>query len=156
MSLRSDRAATFTNSGDEMSRFEVDNGSLILAGDRLPVLSENGDIILADAAPQGYREIARKKLLGGRCWVQPALANGKGVIPEHHRRTRPDRLGDEVVPATAVRGSPFLAHSECRDSTPKVRLRPSLGKRSSNCSTQILASSLLLSLPFLWQTEDFG
>ena len=63
--------------GDEKWRAPSVNGSLILAGDKLLALSEAGDLILADAAPQGYREIARKKVIGGRCWVQPALANGK-------------------------------------------------------------------------------
>ena len=65
-------------SGDEKWRApEVKNGSLILAGDgKLVVLSEAGDLILAEATPTGYRELSRAKVLRDRCWVQPVLANG--------------------------------------------------------------------------------
>lgn len=53
------------------------HGSLILAGDKLLVLTETGELILAEASGAAYRELARKKVLGGRCWVQPVLANGR-------------------------------------------------------------------------------
>ena len=64
--------------GDEKWRAsQVKNGSLILTADsKLIVLTETGELLLADAAPDGYREHSRKKVLGDRCWVQPVLANG--------------------------------------------------------------------------------
>ena len=69
--------------GNESGRDEkwragnVKNGSLILTGDgKLLVLSEVGELILAEANPASYRELARAKVLGDRCWVQPTLANG--------------------------------------------------------------------------------
>jgi len=64
--------------GDEKWRAsEVKNGSLVLTGDnKLLVLTETGDLLVAEAAPSGYRELSRKKVLGDRCWVQPVLANG--------------------------------------------------------------------------------
>jgi outer membrane protein assembly factor BamB len=64
--------------GEEKWRsMDVKNGSLILAGDgKLVVLSEVGDLVLADATPTGYRELSRAKVLRDRCWVQPVLANG--------------------------------------------------------------------------------
>jgi outer membrane protein assembly factor BamB len=63
--------------GDEKWRAkETKNGSLILAGDKLLVLSETGELILAAASPDRYQELGRKKVLGERCWVQPVLANG--------------------------------------------------------------------------------
>jgi outer membrane protein assembly factor BamB len=65
-------------SGDEKWRAkEVNHGSLILAGDKLLVLTEGGDLVVAAASGAAYKELARKKVLGGRCWVQPTLANGK-------------------------------------------------------------------------------
>jgi outer membrane protein assembly factor BamB len=65
-------------SGDEKWRApQVKNGSLVLTGDdKLLVLTEAGDLLLADATPSGYRELSRKKVLSDRCWVQPVLANG--------------------------------------------------------------------------------
>ena len=53
------------------------NGSLILTGDsKLLILTETGDLVAAEAAPGGYRELSRQKVLSGRCWVQPVFANG--------------------------------------------------------------------------------
>jgi outer membrane protein assembly factor BamB len=63
--------------GDEKWRAkEVKNGSLILAGHKLLALTETGDLILAECSPGSYTELARKKVLEDRCWVQPVLANG--------------------------------------------------------------------------------
>ncbi len=63
--------------GDEKWRArEVKNGSLVLAGDKLLVLTETGDLLVAEASPVAYKELARKKVLEDRCWVQPVLANG--------------------------------------------------------------------------------
>ena len=55
----------------------VNNGSLIIAGDKLLIVTEAGDLVVASASGTAYRELARKKVLSGRCWVQPALSNGK-------------------------------------------------------------------------------
>ncbi len=55
----------------------VQGGSLILAGDKLLILTETGDLVLSDPSPVGYKEIARKHVLDGRNWVQPTLANGR-------------------------------------------------------------------------------
>ena len=64
--------------GDEKWRARnVKNGSLILAGDRLLILTEVGELVLADASAAAFKELApRKKILPGRCWVQPVLVNG--------------------------------------------------------------------------------
>ena len=65
-------------SGDEKWRAkQVNNGSLIVAGDKLLILTEAGELVLAAASGAAYKEIARAKVLSGRCWVQPVLANGK-------------------------------------------------------------------------------
>jgi outer membrane protein assembly factor BamB len=52
-------------------------GSLILAGDKLIVLSEKGELLLAEASPVGFKPLARAKVLSGVCWTPPALANGR-------------------------------------------------------------------------------
>lgn len=51
-------------------------GALILGGDRLIVLAEDGDLVIAAAKPEAYEEISRAKVLPKRCWVSPALASG--------------------------------------------------------------------------------
>jgi outer membrane protein assembly factor BamB len=52
-------------------------GSLILAGGKLVVLSERGELLVADASPQEFKPISRAQVLGGKCWAAPVLSNGK-------------------------------------------------------------------------------
>jgi outer membrane protein assembly factor BamB len=52
-------------------------GSLILAGNKLVVLSEKGELLLARASPEEFEPLARAKVLSGVCWTPPALANGR-------------------------------------------------------------------------------
>jgi outer membrane protein assembly factor BamB len=53
------------------------NGSVMLAGGKLIVLSEAGDLCIVEASPDGYRELGRGRILSGRCWSVPVLANGR-------------------------------------------------------------------------------
>jgi outer membrane protein assembly factor BamB len=52
-------------------------GSLIIADGKIVALSEKGELIIAGAAPAGFTPLARAKILDGKCWTSPALANGK-------------------------------------------------------------------------------
>jgi len=52
-------------------------GTLMIAAGKLVVLDEKGDLVIADATPTGYRELARGSVLQGRSWVMPVLANGR-------------------------------------------------------------------------------
>jgi len=52
-------------------------GGIILAGDQLIALADNGEVVTAKAAPDAYTETGRFKALAGKCWTVPALSNGK-------------------------------------------------------------------------------
>ena len=52
-------------------------GSMILARDKLILLSEKGDLLLGEASPTEFKLLARAKVLSGVCWTPPALANGR-------------------------------------------------------------------------------
>jgi outer membrane protein assembly factor BamB len=52
-------------------------GSLIRAGDKLILLSDKGELLLAEASPADFQPLARAKVLSGLCWTPPALANGR-------------------------------------------------------------------------------
>jgi outer membrane protein assembly factor BamB len=56
---------------------DIGGGALIATGGHLLVLNERGEVIVAEAFPTGYRELARAQVLGGHCWVAPAVADGK-------------------------------------------------------------------------------
>ena len=51
-------------------------GTVTLAGDRLLILRETGELILADASPDRFRPIARAQVLDPPVRAYPALANG--------------------------------------------------------------------------------
>jgi outer membrane protein assembly factor BamB len=51
-------------------------GSLMLADGKLIVLNEKGQLSIAEANPEGYRELWSWKVLDGVCWTMPTLCNG--------------------------------------------------------------------------------
>jgi outer membrane protein assembly factor BamB len=53
------------------------NGSVTLADGKLIILSQGGELCIAEASPAGYQEIGRGRILTGKCWSVPVLANGK-------------------------------------------------------------------------------
>ncbi|TWU59755.1 outer membrane biogenesis protein BamB [Rubripirellula tenax] len=55
-------------------------GNCILAGDKLVVLSDAGEVAIVKADPSGYQEIARQDVLDGKCWSMPAISNGKVFV----------------------------------------------------------------------------
>ncbi len=53
-------------------------GNLILSGGKtLVALSDKGEIVLVDATPDKYTELARADVLDGKCWSTPVLADGR-------------------------------------------------------------------------------
>ncbi len=51
-------------------------GSLILTDGKLVILTEEGELILAPASPEGFNPAARAQVLGFQCRALPALSNG--------------------------------------------------------------------------------
>lgn len=51
-------------------------GNVILAGDKVVALSDRGELVLVDASPSSYKELARADVLDGKCWSTPTLAAG--------------------------------------------------------------------------------
>jgi outer membrane protein assembly factor BamB len=51
-------------------------GSLIAAGGRLIVLSESGELVIADADPTSFRIRARAQVLENTCWTAPTISKG--------------------------------------------------------------------------------
>lgn len=52
-------------------------GSLVLADGHLIVLGEEGDLVLAAAAPAEFVEKKRRRVLAGRSWTPPSPAGGR-------------------------------------------------------------------------------
>jgi outer membrane protein assembly factor BamB len=51
-------------------------GQVLLAGDKLIVLTEDGDLALVRATPERHEELVRFPVLEGKTWNVPALAGG--------------------------------------------------------------------------------
>ena len=58
-------------------------GGLILVNTNLLVLTEDGQLVLVQPDPGGYRELARYRAFQfsagspGKCWISPAFSNGR-------------------------------------------------------------------------------
>lgn len=52
-------------------------GNVILAGDRVLALSDAGELVLVEATPSAYKEVARAKVLDGKCWSTPIVSGGR-------------------------------------------------------------------------------
>ena len=52
-------------------------GTLTLAGDRLVILRESGELMLAEASPDGFTQVARAQILPGVVRAYAALADGR-------------------------------------------------------------------------------
>lgn len=59
------------------TRDQVGCASLILADGHLIMLDEHGDLVLAEATPDAYREKARATVLSKPCFAEIALSNGR-------------------------------------------------------------------------------
>lgn len=52
-------------------------GATVRAGEHVLVQSDRGPLVLVEARPDAYREVARAQVLGGKCWTAPAISNGR-------------------------------------------------------------------------------
>lgn len=52
-------------------------GSLTAASGKLILLSDRGELIIAEASSDRFKPLARAQVLGGKCWTVPVLANGR-------------------------------------------------------------------------------
>lgn len=55
-------------------------GQLVLAGDHLVVLTEEGDVVLVRATPARHEEVARFPAIEGKSWNHPIIADGKLLV----------------------------------------------------------------------------
>ncbi len=55
------------------------SGGLVAAGNTV-VVFDQGDLILFEADPAGYRPRHRQRILEGKCWTAPTLANGRVYV----------------------------------------------------------------------------
>jgi len=52
-------------------------GATILVNGNVLVQCDRGPLVLVEAKPDAYKEIARAEIYGGKCWTMPVISNGK-------------------------------------------------------------------------------
>jgi outer membrane protein assembly factor BamB len=52
-------------------------GNVILLGNQVVALADDGQLVVVEATPDAYKEVARTKAVNGKCWSTPALSDGR-------------------------------------------------------------------------------
>ena len=52
-------------------------GNVILVGDTVLALSDKGELVTVETNPTAYKELSRAKVVTGKCWSSPSVANGR-------------------------------------------------------------------------------
>lgn len=52
-------------------------GNVILVKDKVLALADDGHVVVVDPTPTAYKELARAKVLQGKCWSTPAFSDGR-------------------------------------------------------------------------------
>jgi outer membrane protein assembly factor BamB len=52
-------------------------GHVILVNDKILALADDGRLVVVEPTPTGYKEVARAKVVNGKCWSTPAISNGR-------------------------------------------------------------------------------
>jgi outer membrane protein assembly factor BamB len=70
------RAVEFKTGAVKWSQDQFRAGSITLVGDKLLIIREGGEMILAPASPQGFKPLTRAQVLPGVVRPLPAIADG--------------------------------------------------------------------------------
>ena len=66
-----------TTGEKKWSQGGMGTGSLMIADSKMIILGERGKLVIAEASPEGFKELASAQILTGKCWTVPVLANGR-------------------------------------------------------------------------------
>ena len=80
------RCVRFSTGRERWTEGGLGKGTLLAAGGKLIILSEGGELVIAEASPEGFRELARRQVLGGACWVAPVLSGGRLYVKNNNGR----------------------------------------------------------------------
>ena len=67
----------FVTGTEKWKHANFGSGGVIVADGKLIALSGTGELMVAPAAPDGFKPTARTQVFGGKCWTAPVLANGR-------------------------------------------------------------------------------
>ena len=71
------RCVEFATGNVKWSKQGFGQGNCIVVGDKLAVLTDFGELVIAETNVNEYVELFRSKVLSGKCWSTPAYCDGK-------------------------------------------------------------------------------
>lgn len=71
------KCVSFETGQEVWKQAGLGKAALMYADGKLIILSELGDLVIAEASPKGYRELGRAPVVPKRCWTMPVLSDGK-------------------------------------------------------------------------------
>jgi len=77
------RCLNFQTGSAKWTQKGMGKGSLMIADGKLIIMSDSGDLVIADASSDSFKELARLKVLSGLCWTVPVLSGGKIYCRNH-------------------------------------------------------------------------
>jgi outer membrane protein assembly factor BamB len=77
------------------------HGQVMIAGDRLIVLTESGEVVQVRATPERHEEIARFDAIRGKTWNHPVIARGRLLV-----RNLQEMAAFDVTPDGTARSVP--------------------------------------------------
>jgi len=71
------KCVDFATGAEKWSYKGLGGGALMAAGGKIIMLGDRGELVVADASPEGFHPISRAQVLDAKCWTVPTLANGR-------------------------------------------------------------------------------
>ena len=71
------KCVDFKTGQEKWAKSDLGTGSLMIADGKLIILSESGDLVIAEVNPSAFKQVRKAKVLDGKCWTVPVLADGK-------------------------------------------------------------------------------
>ncbi|MDP8242862.1 MAG: hypothetical protein P9L94_02190 [Candidatus Hinthialibacter antarcticus] len=59
------------------SETSISKTSVLSADGKLVLLTGQGELLFVEPSPEKFNTISRAQVIGGKCWTEPAIANGK-------------------------------------------------------------------------------
>lgn len=103
-------------------------GSLLAAdGNLLIVLSDRGTLLLVEATPDAYKELARFQATEGKAWTAPTLANGRLYLRDHDEivaleMKAPGARETSASPSAGTKPAPAREGTSASPATPALTL----------------------------------
>ena len=71
------RCVDFMAGNEEWAAQRIKDSPLIIADGHVVLLTENGELQIARATPEGYEPKTKAEILDGRCWSLPIIVEGR-------------------------------------------------------------------------------